>query len=78
MQNIGHIIKEKNGEKGEAFKYSDFTEEQLEDLKGPQGEAGVSVNVIQAASETEAQTLSQQNPNNIYYWEQKGILKQKL
>ena len=27
-----------------------------------------SVNIIEASSETEALALSQQNPNNIYYW----------
>lgn len=37
-------------------------------LKGPTGENGASVNVIQATDENNAITLSQQNPNNIYYW----------
>ena len=31
---------ELKGEKGESFKYSDFTAEQLENLRGPQGESG--------------------------------------
>ena len=35
---------------------------------GPQGLAGTSVNVIEATSESNAISLSQQNPNNIYYW----------
>lgn len=38
-------------------------------LKGDTGEPGTSVVAIQASSESEALTLSQQNPNNIYYWE---------
>ena len=79
MQSIGLTIKERSGEKGEqgdkgeAFKYSDFTPEQLEGLRGPQGEqgeTGASVSVIQATTEEEAITLSQQNPNNIYYWQE--------
>ena len=41
---------------------------------GPQGPAGqdgvdgTSVNVVQAADESAAISLSTQNPNNIYYW----------
>lgn len=35
---------------------------------GPQGPSGTSVNVIRATDESNAITLSQQNPNNIYYW----------
>ena len=35
---------------------------------GPAGSDGTSVSVIQATSESNAITLSQQNPNNIYYW----------
>lgn len=42
--------------------------------QGPQGPAGqdgangTSVSVIQATDESNAISLSQQNPNNIYYW----------
>lgn len=42
--------------------------------QGPQGPAGqdgangTSVSVIQATDEATAISLSQQNPNNIYYW----------
>lgn len=35
---------------------------------GQDGQDGTSVNVIQATDENTAITLSQQNPNNIYYW----------
>lgn len=35
---------------------------------GANGQDGTSVNVIQATDENMAITLSQQNPNNIYYW----------
>ena len=35
---------------------------------GTNGKDGKSVEAIKANSETEAITLSQQNPNNIYYW----------
>ena len=41
---------------------------------GPQGEQGLpgqdgtSVNVVEATDENNAISLSQQNPNNIYYW----------
>lgn len=35
---------------------------------GQNGTDGTSVNVIRAASESEAITLSSQNPNNIYFW----------
>lgn len=38
--------------------------------QGPQGEPGISVNVIKANNEEEAISLSQSNPNNIYYWEE--------
>lgn len=43
-------------------------------IQGPQGPAGqdgangTSVSVIQATNESNAISLSQQNPNNIYYW----------
>lgn len=36
--------------------------------QGPPGQDGTSVNVVEATSESNAITLSQQNPNNIYYW----------
>lgn len=35
---------------------------------GAAGQNGTSVSVIEATSESNAITLSQQNPNNIYYW----------
>lgn len=35
---------------------------------GVNGQDGTSINVIQATDESNAITLSQQNPNNIYYW----------
>lgn len=35
---------------------------------GKDGKDGKSVEVIKVTSEEEAITLSQQNPNNIYYW----------
>lgn len=35
--------------------------------KGEQGESGTSVTVIQASNDSEAISLSQQNPNNIYW-----------
>lgn len=40
---------------------------------GPQGlpgPAGTSVNVIEATDEANAITLSTQNPNNVYFWEE--------
>lgn len=37
--------------------------------QGPAGRDGTSVNVIKADSESQALELSQNNPNNIYYWE---------
>lgn len=37
-------------------------------INGTNGKDGKSVEAIKANSETEAITLSQQNPNNIYYW----------
>lgn len=37
---------------------------------GPQGPSGTSVSVIQATDENNAISLSQSNPNNIYYWEE--------
>lgn len=37
-------------------------------MNGQDGADGTSINVIQATSESNAITLSQQNPNNIYYW----------
>lgn len=43
-------------------------------IQGPQGEQGTqgpqgeSIIVIQATDEATAISLSQQNPNNIYYW----------
>ena len=43
-------------------------EQGIQGPTGPAGQDGTSVSVIQAASESEAITLSQQNPNNIYYW----------
>lgn len=36
---------------------------------GPQGPSGASVTVVQATDENSAISLSQSNPNNIYYWE---------
>lgn len=36
---------------------------------GPQGPSGASVTVVQATDENNAISLSQSNPNNIYYWE---------
>lgn len=36
--------------------------------QGPPGQDGTSISVIQATDESNAITLSQQNPNNIYYW----------
>lgn len=36
--------------------------------QGPPGQDGTSVNVVEATDESNAITLSQQNPNNIYYW----------
>ncbi len=36
---------------------------------GPQGPSGTSVTVVQATDENNAISLSQSNPNNIYYWE---------
>ncbi len=35
---------------------------------GPAGQNGTSVNVVQATDESTAISLSQSNPNNIYYW----------
>ena len=35
---------------------------------GINGQDGTSVSVIEATSESNAISLSQQNPNNIYYW----------
>lgn len=35
---------------------------------GVAGQDGTSISVIQATDESNAITLSQQNPNNIYYW----------
>ena len=43
-------------------------EQGIQGPTGPAGQDGTSVSVIQAASESEAITLSQKNPNNIYYW----------
>lgn len=40
-----------------------------EGATGPQGPAGTSVTVVQATDENNAISLSQSNPNNIYYWE---------
>lgn len=37
---------------------------------GPAGQDGTSVSVIEAADETTAISLSTQNPNNIYFWEE--------
>lgn len=36
--------------------------------QGTQGPQGESISVIQATDESNAISLSQQNPNNIYYW----------
>lgn len=36
--------------------------------QGPPGQDGTSVNVVEATNESNAISLSQQNPNNIYYW----------
>lgn len=36
--------------------------------QGPPGQDGTSVNVVEATDENNAISLSQQNPNNIYYW----------
>lgn len=36
--------------------------------KGDTGPAGTSVSVIEATDEATAISLSQQNPNNVYYW----------
>ena len=56
------------GEKGDKGDKGDTGERGPQGEPGPAGENGKSVEVIEAPNEETAISLSQQNPNNIYFW----------
>lgn len=58
------------GEKGDKGDKGDTGPQGPKGDTGPQGPSGASVAVIQATDENNAISLSQSNPNNIYFWEE--------
>lgn len=75
-----------NGLKGEPFKYSDFTQEQLENLKGPRGEqgppgppgTGANVDLSAYATKQEAENLYLKKVDMRNYLTMLGDLKYAL
>lgn len=74
-QNVTLNIRAKNGvdgqdgEQGPQGPKGDTGPQGPQGNQGPQGPSGTSVSVIEATSESNAISLSQSNPNNIYFWE---------
>lgn len=56
------------GEKGDTGLQGETGPQGPQGPKGDTGPAGTSVSVIEATDEATAISLSQQNPNNVYYW----------
>ncbi len=56
------------GEKGDTGPQGEQGPQGPQGSKGDTGPAGTSVSVIEATDEATAISLSQQNPNNVYYW----------
>lgn len=75
----GLSIKGDKGDKGDAFTYEDFTEEQLAALKGEKGDTG-SVNVVHIFGDSETDAMSQKAITGFFETNEKRLerLENKL